>query len=716
MTESAGQTVQTNAKGEPVKMTIQELDKLLQQAKGIHSRMEPTWYLNVAYYMGEQWIFWNNTRLDKPQLQPWRHTLTDNRIIGVVGTRLAKMTKQKPTFQVTPTTANDEDLQASKTGEKLLHYLWRHLKLRNKLMDALLWAEIGSGGFWKVYWDSAAGEKVTVVTDENGDIAQHPTTGAPLCPADCPDGLPEGHAEKTLATGDVKVELVTPFEFYPDPLAKELEDAEWCIQVTLKSKDYVMQHFNVELEGDVEVSAGPAESRLMPSYQMGGASGYKAVRVSEYWAKPSAKHPQGLRVVWAKGKILVEEPNPYKHLPYIMFKGLPAPGRFWPTTVVEQLRGPQTELNKKKSQISENGDRFGNPALLAAKQANVQYSGKPGERVDFDDTVPNAIPSYLQPPSMPQYVVNQLEQLESSMEAIAGQHEVSSAQVPAGVTAAAAINLLQEADDTRLGPTIYNMEETIGEAGQRLLEMIAKYWTTEKTIMLGGEDSAWDVLVFRGAALKGNTHVEVQEGSMFPQSKASKQAAIQNVLGMALQYSTQPLNPRDLGKVLRDYQAGALEKLFGDMSADEAQINRENGLMAQGETLQINSFDNQQAHIEGHTEFQKGASYSQMPLPVKTIIERHVAEHREQLMRAMGPIAAPGETPGAQPTAAPPASTPAETLNYKDAPPDIRRQIEEQAGLTPSKDEPEPEAAPVGAAPVAAGASPAPAAPPSSTQ
>ena len=697
MAESAGQQTKTTTPGTPA-LSIQELEKLLQQAKGIHSRMEPTWYLNVAYYMGEQWIFWNNTRLDKPQLQPWRHTLTDNRIIGVVGTRLAKMTKQKPTFQVTPTTANDEDLQASKTGEKLLHYLWRHLKLRNKLMDALLWAEVGSGGIWKVYWDSGDGEKVTVVADPEGNIAQHPETGTPLLPADCPDGLPDGHSEKTLATGDVKVEVVSPFEFYPDPLAKELEDAEWCIQVTLKSKEYVLQHFDVELEGDVEVSAGPAESRLMPSYQMGGASGYKAVKISEYWCKPNAKHPQGLRVVWAKGKILCEEPNPYKHLPYIMFKGISAPGRFWPTTLVEQLRGPQTELNKKKSQISENGDRFGNPALLAAKQANVQYSGKPGERIDFDDTVPNAIPSYLQPPSMPQYVLNQQDRIESSIEAIAGQHEVSSAQVPAGVTAAAAINLLQEADDTRLGPQIYNMEETIGEAGQRLLEMIAKYWTTEKTILIGGEDSAWDVMVFRGAALKGNTHVEVQEGSMFPQSKASKQAAIQNVLNMALQYSTQPLNARDLGKVLRDYQAGALENLFGDISVDESQANRENGLLAQGEQIPINSFDNQQAHIEIHTDFQKGAAYSQMPQEIKVNIERHVAEHREQLLRSMGPVAPDGS---AAPQAAPPAPTPAETLNYKDAPPDIKRQIEAQAGLEPSKEEPEQSAeqpsAPAGA-------------------
>ena len=639
--------------GKAKSINVQELEKLLSQAKGLQSRFQPTWYLGCAFYMGEQWMFWNHSRLDRPRLEPWRLTLTDNRIIGIVRTELAKMGKQKPTWQVVPTTAEDADLQASQTGEKLLGFLWRHLHMRNKLSDALLWSRICGAGFWKVYWDSAKGEKVTVVLDPEGNVATHPETGAPMCPADCPEGLPEGHTEKVLSTGDVEIEVVSPFEFFPDPLAKEIEDAEWVIQVTVKSVEYVKQHYGVEMEGDTEVAAGPAESRLFPSFQMGGASGYKGVKIQEYWCKPNSKYPQGMRAVWAKGKILCQEANPYGCIPYVMFKGIPCPGRFWPTSIVEQLRGPQMELNKAKSQIAENAQRVGNPALLASKQANVQYSGVPGERVDFDDTTPNAIPSYLQPPSMPQYVLQQQDRIEASMQDISGQHDVNSAQVPAGVTAASAINLLMEADDTRLGPAIYDMEEALGEAGTKLLELVARYWSNERTIMIAGQDQAWDVMLFKGAALKENTHVEVQAGSAFPQSKAARQAAIQNVLSLALQYSGQPLNARDLRKVLRDYEVGGLEALFGDLGADEAQINRENGQMSQGVMLTINSFDNQEAHIAGHTEYQKSAVYQIMPEDVKQIFEKHVAEHREQLMRSLGPMGA-APPPGAPPPGAPP--------------------------------------------------------------
>jgi hypothetical protein len=301
----------------------------------------------------------------------------------------------------------------------------------------------------------------------------------------------------------------------------------------------------------------------------------------------------------------------------------------------------------------------------------------PGEIIDYDDTTQNAVPSYLTPPPMPTYALQQQEKIEQSMEAIAGQHEVSNAQVPAGVKAASAINLLQEADDTRLGPAIYDMEETLGETGTMLLKLVAQYYTEERTIMIAGEDHALDAMVFKGASLKGNTHVEVQAGSQFPKSKAAQQAAIQDQLNLYFQYQGgQPMNKRMLGKVLKDLEAGALAKLFGDISVDESQINRENQQLSQSQPLPVNAFDNHEAHIEGHEEYQKGPVYPQLGPVVARIFEEHNNEHRKQLLAAQQGMVQQG-----------PKTTPAESLNYKDAPPDIRRQIEEQAGLEPSKEQ-----------------------------
>jgi hypothetical protein len=36
--------------------TVADLEKLLSQAKGNHSRFEPIWFLNMAFFLGDQWL------------------------------------------------------------------------------------------------------------------------------------------------------------------------------------------------------------------------------------------------------------------------------------------------------------------------------------------------------------------------------------------------------------------------------------------------------------------------------------------------------------------------------------------------------------------------------------------------------------------------------------------------------------------------------------
>jgi hypothetical protein len=122
-----------------------------------------------------------------------------------------------------------------------------------------------------------------------------------------------------------------------------------------------------------------------------------------------------------------------------------------------------------KSQIAENAERFGNPALMIGAQRGRdagRWTARRARTVFEDIGTPGSIPQFLVPPEMPGYVQNDIERIEQSIREISGQHEVTSGSVPTGVTAASAINLLQEQDDTRLGPDIGDMEQSIAQAGQ----------------------------------------------------------------------------------------------------------------------------------------------------------------------------------------------------------------------------------------------------------
>src|SRR6266704_623172 len=148
--------------------SVLELNKLFEQSKMVQNQFIPEWELNRAFYRGDQWVFWSKAgrRIDRPVVKD-RVVIVDNRIAGIVRNEIAKMSKQRPTFQVAPLTSEQADTAAAQTGEKILQYLWRKLNLRTKLEDALLWSRVCSAGFWKICWDSAAGDPYEIAADSD---------------------------------------------------------------------------------------------------------------------------------------------------------------------------------------------------------------------------------------------------------------------------------------------------------------------------------------------------------------------------------------------------------------------------------------------------------------------------------------------------------------------------------------------------------------------
>lgn len=629
-TDSAGQRATAEALGEG--STLADLKEEFRKFKDARAPFEPDWFLNTAFYVGQQWLYWNAGSLDRPKLAKHRETVVDNRILPIVTSRAARKVKNRPSFIATPFTGAEADVDAARITEKVMEYDWVYLDLQQKLFQAELFADIVCAGFWKIYWDSSKGESAEFVF--RGEEVMRDQDGRPLKTERVaevfPEGLPEGLSAKTVAIGDACVDVVSPFHFYPDPLATNMSELERAFEEKLRSPEYVKERYGVDLQADTEVPAGPVESRMFASLLPTG-SDYQAVKLFERWVTPCSKYPKGQKVVWAQDQILEVDNEPVDPMPYVMFSGIKVPNRFWPTAITSQLRGPQVNLNKIKSQIQENANRIGNPSILKSRQANVSYTGVPGEEVLYDSTVTDAVPQYLQPPEVPTYVKEQEARIVDAMAEISGQREVSNATVPTGVTAASAINLLQEADDTRIGPEIQDMEFSLGQAGTKLVRLRATFNTDERIMRIAGEDENWDIFQFRNTMMGKEPTVECQAGSAMPRSKAAKQAAMLEVLQTAFQYGVH-IDPRDLRRFFKDYEVGALDRLFATLSTTEQQIQRENRQMAQGMAVPINEYDEDQDHIDGHEEFQRTARFQQLPEQAKAAFQLHVNAHRERVV------------------------------------------------------------------------------------
>jgi hypothetical protein len=621
-------------------MTIDELKKRHEQAKSARRRFEAVWSMNCAFFEGEQWTAWAGGKLYKPQLSADRMTITDNRIQPAVRTEVAKLTKHRPTFTCIPRTAGDDDIAAAELAEQILEYQWTHLEMQDRFPRALLWSRTACAGFLKVLWDKSLGEGAEVLVGPDGE----PLTGQngrPITEDIDPEqlaqqlGLPQGSiSRKAVNQGDIRVAVRSPFQIFPDPLAETFADIEWLIEESIVSSDYVEDRYGKKLDPDTPANPGIVQAQL--GWQNSDAGGYKGVKVFEFWRRPCRQYPKGYRATWARDEILEQDKAPFDPMPYVMFSGIDVPGRFWPTSITEQLRDPQTELNKTKSQLAENRNRVGNPTVLASRQAIgdpdefERQMSQPGGALYYDDTSPNATPAYLQAPEMPQYIDRLIDRIEASMQEISGQHEVSSAQVPAGVTAASAINLLQEADDTRLGPAITDMERQLAELGRKILRLVARFYDDQRTIALASENDGWMVVDFRGQMLRDHTHVEVQAGSTMPRSLAAKQAFMESMLTTFLQNGV-PLKDKNLAKYFRDLQIGGAEHLVDEFSRNEEQIQRENRQLTLGQMLPVNDWDDDEAHIEGHTDFQKQLRFERLPPPLRMLFAQHVQAHRDRL-------------------------------------------------------------------------------------
>lgn len=645
---------------------IDELDRKLAAAKRIRRQFEPQWYLDLAFYMGRQWTTFDGFMLADIELGDDRVRLVDNRIQPIVRTEIAKMTKTRPVFVGVPKSADDADIAAARLAEQLLEYEWKHLGLLRKLRAALLWSRVCGAGFWKVTWDSQLGDGTDVLVDTAGRPIKD-SYGAPMRPNKLAE-LPEGYAEqqgistKRVAMGDLRVDVRTPFEMYVDPLCGEggLDEADWVIEEAVYSKRYVYEHYPqaavLELQADSDSIAGITESR-MPGTAAAGDGNPQGICLREYWCRPTSTEPDGRRIVWTKGgQILHDDVNPYPWLPYVMFRGVPVPGRFWPGSVTEQLISPQAELNKRKSQIAENAERIGNPPLMKSSfNADFDWQGLPGEVLEFQDVgSPGSIPQFLDVPEVPGYIREDIDRIEQSIREISGQHEVTSGAVPAGVTAASAINLLQEADDTRLGPDIADMEDALAGAGQRIVYLIARFFTDQRVVRIAGSDGRWEFRLYRKGMLPDDQGIHVQAGSGLPQSKAVKTAAIQEVLNMLVQSGVK-LSERDLRQVLQEYEVGGLEKFFATIGDDEREIARENQSLAAGQPLGINEWDDDDIHLNGHNAFRKSSAYWELPEQARAIVDQHCTAHAARVKQRAAEAAAAAMPPAPVPPAGDPA-------------------------------------------------------------
>lgn len=642
------------------------------RCRTIRQQLERQWYINLAFYAGKQNVqlvpVANSTgsgvgvRLYIPPAPYYRARPVINRIRPIIRTEMSRLTSQKPSATVVPATGEDNDLSAAQAAEQIWDSIYRSQKIGNKFRQTALWTLTCGTGFMKTYWDPNKKSKQWKQMDPQQQMVAEML----------------GQPKEMPPDGDFCYENVTPFHlFVPDMMQEDIEDQPYVIQIQTRSPEWIKLNYKMDCPPNVmEASDILSDSFL----NLVGAGQFKrdSVMCFEVWVKPGNVEflPNG-GMFSIIGDKLVQfvEGNPYIHqqYPFIKVPHIPT-GRFYADSVINDLVPIQREYNRTRGQITEAKNKMGHPQLMAAKgsiDAN-KITTEPGQVIQYNLGYPEPQPLPLQ--NLPAYVLQELDRSLMDFEDISGQHQVSKGQVPSGVTAATAINFLQEQDETMLSTTYAGVEEAFEKIAYQTLCYVKQYWDLPRQVKVVGKDGSFNVLSFRGADLRDNTDIRVEAGSALPTSKSAKQAFLMDMM-------SQGFIPPEKGLELMDM--GGVQRLYEEIRVDYAQASRENMRMAavtQDQVSQyaqtfvgqpdpmtgqpgglvdpntgqplvdqagnptepplivpVNSFDAHEIHIQAHNNYRKSQEYEQLAPETKALFEQHVNQH----MMAMGAI--PGQ-------------------------------------------------------------------------
>lgn len=607
---------------------------------------EGIWMTNIAYLLGVDGVAFNT---NYRQFMPVNRTasylrknkLHVNKILPTIQNRLARLCKNPPKYDVTPESNDTEDKEAARLALQVLRTMWEKLNLDEKRIFLYMWVQECGHAYMKISWDLTA-----------GDILTDPMTG------------------EIDFSGDLRADIVSPFEVYPDPMAKTWDDVQWVIQAKVRPLQYFKDQYPEKgdlvkeedawlLSAQYEQNINSLNARGPSQGGMTGALKNSAIELIKY-EKRSKKHPRGRMIVSANGILLDNKELPVGEIPFAKYDDVAIGGKYYSESIITHLRPIQDQYNETVRRRAEWTRR-----LLAGKYAAARGSGLGQESLNDESgevlyftPVPNApnagAPMPMAVPNIPQWAYTEEDRLDSQINYISGISDVSRGTLPSASIPAIGMQLLTEQDDTRIGVMTELHEHSWARVGTLILKYVQTFYKLPRKLKIAGEDLQYTVKEVKGDDLKNNTDVRVVKGSTLPGSKTLRRQEILNTLSQGL--LGDPSDPKVSEKVLGMLEFGDVQGMWQDYGLDMSQIRRGIDMIENGMRPPASKMDNHAMWIQELNRFRKGDKFDALSPENQDLLLSVIEQHVTMLMDLSGqlPPDEPPPPPGMDPNQMPP--------------------------------------------------------------
>lgn len=618
----------------------------IDQVRQTNSRIaqEGIMFTNIAYILGFDGVYYDTSyrqfRNVDPKRRLSRNRFKINKILPTVQNRLSRLCQSPPKYDVRPNSNSSEDKDCARLGLQIIDDVFDKQNFTEKQQDLLMCAMQGGVSYAQILWD--------------------PTLGKPMIdPSKMDDeSMPDQDAQSETPTasnfagyeGDVRIEILNMLEVFPDPLAKNLDDAAWIIKAKVRKLDYFKDRFprgNAVKEEDVWLlsSIYDLKQNSMTSVGIAGAQTNEQMRNSAielvYYEKRSKEYPNGRMVVTASGILLENKELPIGEFDIVKFDDILVGGRYHSEAIITHLRPVQDQYNITRTKCADWVKKTLGGKYIAAKGAGLSQeaiNNDSGEVVEYNPVAGASEPKPMQIPTIPAYVYDDIKVLSEEFDFISGINEASRGVAPGAQMPFRGMALLVEQDQTRISVQTNRNEIGYARMGCCILKYVGKNYILPRLLKVAGDGLEYAVKEFKGSDLKDNYDVIVIPGSSVPGSKVLKRQDIINAFQMGL--LGDPADPKLRAKVLRMMEFGDVAEMWKDQALDEQQVKKTIGSIADG-TFDIKNpgheWDNHAFYIQEMNQYRKTDKFQNLSQKQQGVFN-YVAEwHVEALLQLTNP-------------------------------------------------------------------------------
>lgn len=458
-----------------------------------------------------------------------------NHLHDLTETKVSQMARLKPAVEILPKNDEWKDRASAKVVQSIVKHLW-YINNVDELMTMMQ-------RHCRIFGESYC---FTLWNKDIGDLSP-----AYVAARDAGMDLNKPDIQEIKHLGDIDYQLELPWRTLLHRTSS-IKDSEYVIRIAIKpteelKKEYPKLKEKIKIDEDLKIfDMETAMDRRLEQHSIVYTMYHKKTKYIE----------EGAEIVFTKDTILEKKDLDYSdgELPLVRLTDLDVPDVLNGVSRYEMIVPIQRMFNNIQTLIAKNIYLTANAKWMMPRgTCKIEQLGNDNTIVQYQGAIP---PQLVQvQPNSPE-VYNYANTLIQYMQTIYGSHGISRGEVPKGITAASALQFLNELENERSSTDIAKHGDLVKSLAKKTVAIAGDNYKPDdgRMIRIVGDGNKFLIREFDAAHLSKAYDIKIDNSTGLPETKSAK---IQRVLD-AMQRNPNLFSPERAEQLL---ELGDTEKM-----------------------------------------------------------------------------------------------------------------------------------------------------------